>query len=177
VATLAASVSSCVGQNETETFTCMSASVFTGEYPQGGAPAGASVSEYMARRCGTLDCHGSVARPLRLYGQYGLREPTEDNVSGVGKTTPLELSDNYEAVCGLQPEQMTAAVADHGASADQLVLIEKARGEEAHKGGQVTHQGGQGTLPSPGDDCIAGWLRGDPPAMVAAACQAAIDGL
>ena len=54
VATLAASVSSCVGQNETETFTCMSASVFTGEYPQGGAPAGASVSEYMARRCGSL---------------------------------------------------------------------------------------------------------------------------
>ena len=150
---------------------CPSESVFTGLWPDGGAPAGAAVSEYMTRRCGTLDCHGTVTQPMRLYGRLGLRDPAELNVSGGKATTPLELTDSYVAVCSIQPEQTNAAVLDDGASGELLLIVEKARGIEAHKGGQVVTEG------SPGDNCIAGWLREDDPAMVAAACQTAIDGL
>ncbi len=150
---------------------CPSEPVFTGLWPDGGAPAGASVSEYMDRRCGTLDCHGSAERPLRLYGRLGLREPTQLNVSGGAATTPLEATDNYAAACNIQPEQTAAVVADDGASGELLLIVEKARGIEAHKGGQIVTEG------SPGDNCIAGWAREDDPAMVAAACQTAINGL
>lgn len=168
---LGLSVASCVGDGGTETFACPSKSVFTGVWPDGGAPAGASVSEYMARRCGTLDCHGTELRSMRLYGQYGLRDPGESNVSGGKVTTPAELTANYGSVCTVEPEKTSAAVDDEGQSAERLLVVRKARGEEAHKGGAVVKQG------SPGDNCIAGWLRGDPPAEVAAACQAAINGL
>jgi len=36
------------------------------------------VSEVVERRCGTLDCHGQPARPLRIYGNAGLRRPEPD---------------------------------------------------------------------------------------------------
>jgi len=149
---------------------CPSESVFTGIWPDGGPP-GAAVSEYMTRRCGTLDCHGTETRPMRLYGRLGLRDPLETNVSGGKATTPLELTDSYAAVCNVEPEATQAAVEDQGASGELLLIVQKARGIEAHKGGQVVTQG------SPGDNCIAGWLREDDSATVAAACQAAINGL
>lgn len=165
-----AAVMSCVGESGTETFSCPNQHVFTGDWPDGG-PAGASVSEYMSRRCGTLDCHGSELRSLRLYGQFGLRHPDESNVAGGKKTTLAELKANYAATCAIEPEKTSDAVDDQGQSAELLLIVQKARGIEAHKGGAVVKQG------SKGDNCIAGWLRGDPPAMVADACQAAIDGL
>jgi hypothetical protein len=36
------------------------------------------VSEVYERRCGTLDCHGQPSRPLRIYGNSGLRRPEPD---------------------------------------------------------------------------------------------------
>ncbi len=108
---------------------------------------------------------------MRLYGQYGLREPAESNVSGGAATTLAELKANYGAVCSVEPEKTSAAVDDNGQSAELLLVVQKARGNEAHKGGAVVKQG------SAGDNCIAGGLRGDDPAMVASACQTAINGL
>ena len=32
-----------------------------------------SVSPVLEQRCGSLDCHGNIARPLRIYGARGLR--------------------------------------------------------------------------------------------------------
>jgi hypothetical protein len=171
---MGAALSSCVGQGTTACIgpcSCPSEDVFALLPPEGGtAPAGASVSEYMERRCGTLDCHGSVARPMRLYGQFGLREPSGADISGGKATTLLELQDNYSAVCSLQPEETQQAV-EVPPSAESLIVVQKARGNEAHKDGQIF------TLGSPGDNCLTGWLRGDEPATVAAACQQAIDGL
>jgi hypothetical protein len=150
---------------------CPSEAVFTLESEDGGpTPAGASVSEYMARRCGTLDCHGAAGRPMRLYGRFGLRDPAANDFSGGKATTPAELVYNYTAVCSIQPEQ-TQAVTDGTGDPESLLILQKARGIEAHKGGAVVAIG------SPGDNCIYGWLRGDPSATVAASCQAAIDGL
>ena len=31
------------------------------------------VNDLLANRCGTLDCHGQVGRPLRIYSRTGLR--------------------------------------------------------------------------------------------------------
>jgi hypothetical protein len=33
----------------------------------------ATVAPVLEQRCGSLDCHGNIARPLRIYGQNGLR--------------------------------------------------------------------------------------------------------
>ncbi len=174
-ALLAAALSSCVGAGGTACdgpCSCPSEATFSNLAPDGGtAPPGASVSEYMARRCGTLDCHGSVARPMRLYGGYGLRDPAGTDVSGGKATTPAEMALNYAAVCTIEPEATEAVVEDDGQSADQLLVVEKALGVEAHKGGQIFTQG------SPGYNCLAGWLKGNLQATVAAACQTAIDGL
>ena len=42
-----------------------------------------SVSALLEQRCGTLDCHGDVARPFKLYGRIGLRAPIFDPDSGI----------------------------------------------------------------------------------------------
>jgi hypothetical protein len=166
--------SSCVGNGGSACdgpCQCPSEPVFTLEAADGGAPPpGASVSAYMERRCGTLDCHGAPERPMRIYGRFGLRDPSAPNVSGGAATTPTELADNYAAICTVQPEA-TQAVVDGTGDPSLLYVVQKARGNESHKGGQIV------TVGSPGDDCILGWLRGDPPATVAAACQAAVNGL
>lgn len=130
-----------------------------------------SVSPYMERRCGTLDCHGGVARPMRLYGVLGLRHPDESNVSGLNATTQAELDANYAVVCNLEPEKMNESVANLGNSAEDLIIIRKARGVEKHKGGKVVNETDHADL------CLLGWLRGDKAATVAADCQAAVDQL
>ena len=168
---IGAALSACVGTNADQTFLCPSETVFIGLAADGGKLPGAAVSEYMDRRCGTLDCHGSEARPMRLYGRLGLRAPEQNNRSGGAPTTLLELKANYGAVCSIEPEKTDKAVMDMGASAEKLLVVLKARGTEAHKGGIVVMAG------SNGDECITGWLKGDPPATVAAACKIALDNL
>jgi hypothetical protein len=166
--------SSCVGNGGSACdgpCACPSEPIFTLEAADGGAvPAGASVSAYMERRCGTLDCHGAPERPMRIYGRFGLRDPSAPNYSGGAATTATELADNYAAVCTIQPEATNDVVEGIG-DPSLLYVVQKARGNEAHKGGQIV------TVGSPGDNCILGWLRGDPPATVAAACQTAVNGL
>lgn len=174
MAILAAAASSCVGEGGDACdgdCLCPSRSVFTLEAADGGTvPAGASVSAFMERRCGTLDCHGSDYRPMRLYGRFGLRDPAGTDISGGKATTPRELADNYAAVCTVQPEA-TQAVVEGSGDPEALLILRKARGVEAHKGGQVVVPG------SASDKCILGWLRGDDPALVAQNCQTALNGL
>ncbi len=129
------------------------------------------VSNVLERRCGTLDCHGEYARPLRIYGQNGLRLATgdeirdteqareNDTVSGGKGTTDEEVELNWRSVCGLEPER-TAQVVTGQLSPDELMLLRKPlqlEGNlEKHKGGQLFLSGG------PGDVCISCWLRGFP---------------
>jgi len=130
------------------------------------------VSPVMEKRCGTLDCHGSAFRPMRLYGETGLRHPAENNRSGGAITTPVELQANYLSICSIEPEKMDeVAVNPGGQSASRLLMVRKARGQEGHKGGQVFH---------PFDDadlCVVGWLRGDAEVSVAEGCGKALDRL
>ena len=55
----------------------------------------------MERRCGMLDCHGNDKRPMRLFGELGLRilDPMDLNYTGGDATTALEVDANYNSVC------------------------------------------------------------------------------
>lgn len=125
------------------------------------------VSPVLEQRCGTLDCHGNTARPMRIYGNVGLRAPDEAHANdpnyypgGKTATTDNELMQNYRAVCALEPELMDAVVKqtvdeDTGlpTSPDVLTFVRKPRLSERHKGGRVWDQG------KPGDRCITAWLN------------------
>lgn len=158
---------SCVGEGEFESVPCPNKDVFT-----------KNVSPYLERRCGTLDCHGQPTRSLRLYGQLGLRLPPDPtnpapvkNVSGGAATTQEELDANFGSVCNLDPEAMQDVVEKLGSPADKLLLVQKARGLERHKGGKVVN------LQDEGDRCILDWLKFRDDATVGASCAAAVERL
>lgn len=123
-----------------------------------------AVSAVLERRCGMLDCHGDVSRPLRLYGQQGLRRPEPPGTKGINfkeyftggqqATTDAEVDDNYTAACGLEPELMDEAVRQQ-AKPDDLTLVRKPRLQEKHKGGRIWAAGS--TL---GDLCVVSWIQG-----------------
>jgi hypothetical protein len=123
------------------------------------------VSNVLEQRCGTLDCHGAMARPFRIYGQPGLRryEPEgSENVEdysqyysgGLQATTGAELRDNYRSLCGLEPELLEQVFAKK-ADPQVLTLVRKARLLEKHKGGLLWNKG------EPGDVCLTNWLTGN----------------
>lgn len=115
----------------------------------------AGVSRVLERRCGTLDCHGQVGRPMRIYGQLGLRfvDDAGDYPGDGTATTETEYTANYQAVIGLQPEIMSRVV-QFQLPPEALMLLRKPLQLERHKGGAVFVEG---------DDtynCITSWLGG-----------------
>lgn len=124
-----------------------------------------NVSSVLERRCGTLDCHGSTYRPLRIYGQYALRRPEAPDSTNLAPgqyasyypggipTTTKEMEDNGRSICGLEPEK-TAMVLAHEAEPDTLTIVRKARLQEKHKGGIIWAEGEYG------DQCLLNWLNG-----------------
>ena len=113
------------------------------------------VSRVMEARCGTLDCHGQMSRPLRIFGQQGLRLPMKPEpgyvTAGTVGTTPAELLENYASMIGLEPEK-TEKVVDGQAPPDSLTLVRKPRLTEKHKGGKIWSEN------DPGDACLVKWL-------------------
>jgi hypothetical protein len=121
------------------------------------------IADAMQPHCGTLDCHGEAGRNMRLFGARGLRLEAGANPLD-GDTTPAEYDATFWSVVGLEPEAMTAVLADKGADPERLSLIRKARGHERHKGG---------TLMTAGDvldQCLISWLAG---AVAEAPCRTA----
>lgn len=117
------------------------------------------VSAFMERRCGALDCHGQVGRPLRIYSQYGLRKQSLDGGRDKGETTEEERIANYKAVVGLEPEDIAFAVSQEGRFVD-FQLLKKPLGIE---NGGVRHKGGPVLVASdkdPGWQCLLGWIAG-----------------
>lgn len=116
------------------------------------------VSAVMERRCGTLDCHGAPGRPLRIYGQPGLRKPVEERdpdyyPGGLAPTTEDELLDNYRSMVGLEPEIMVRVIKEED-EPESLTLVRKPRLLEKHKGGLVWNKGDDG------DTCLLNWITG-----------------
>jgi hypothetical protein len=114
------------------------------------------VALMLIQACGTLDCHGTVARNLRLYGNTGLRYSPSDVPTALTPTTDDEVAQDYASVVGLEPEIMSAVVASGGANPERLTLVRKARGSESHKGGAVIVH----VPPDPRDICMTTWLAG-----------------
>jgi hypothetical protein len=118
------------------------------------------LGDTLENHCGSLDCHGSIARNLRVYGANGLRlDPndisgSENNPGASAQTTQAEYDATYRAVTMLEPELMAQVLADHGADPQRLTMVRKARGTEHHKGGSPMPEG------SPGDRCLVSWLSG-----------------
>jgi hypothetical protein len=65
---------SCLGSLSTDVFVS-ACRPFNPQNPDDSFPL---VSEVLEKSCGSLDCHGALARPLRLYGSTGLRRPEPD---------------------------------------------------------------------------------------------------
>ena len=135
------------------------------------------VSPVVEKRCGTLDCHGDPARPLKIYSYYGLRNISEDEfndpslievndtVPGGKITTEEERALNRRSLCGVEPEKMNQLAAGE-ITPDELLIIRKPLGVERHKGGELFIKGGAGY------DCLASWLRGD---VRASDCDLAVE--
>ncbi len=114
----------------------------------------AGVSRVLEKRCGTLDCHGQIGRPLRIYGEFGLRFVDDaGDQPGVGATTPTEYEANYQSVIGLQPEIMTLVV-EQQLPPESLMLQREPLQLERHKGGAVFVEGDDAY------NCLTTWLGG-----------------
>lgn len=109
-------------------------------------------------RCGALDCHGHVGRPLRIYSQNGLRlAVTNDGPRATGRTTDAEIAENYLSVIGLEPELLAKAFATGDYDNVQLLLKPLGSGKGIrHKGGTLF----QATQTDPGWQCLIGWVLG-----------------
>jgi hypothetical protein len=174
--------------------------------PSGDFPP---VNTFLVHRCGTLDCHGQPGRNLRIWGCEGMRLDAgmipvcNRTVPGGGRTTVQEHEATYRSLVGLEPQVMSEVYAgcngqlvEAGVAAyppasschpELLTFVQKARGAEAHKGGQLictnppcppavpnpayALQTSNGTvMTDPQDVCIVSWLEG---ATNTAACQQA----
>lgn len=117
-----------------------------------------AVSPFMEKRCGALDCHGQIGRPLRLYSQFGLRMKAGPNgTRDTSPTTDAELTENYFAVIGIEPEDISDSLLSQGAYNDFLLLkkpLSIEGGGVRHKGGPVLRGGDTGF------DCLYSWISG-----------------
>lgn len=114
----------------------------------------ASVSMVIEKRCGSLDCHGTNGRNLRIYSMRGLRMPNDAGiVVGNGDTTAAEQIANYQSLLDLEPEETSAVL--RGGDPNTLLIVKKPLAIESHKGGQVIRRGDDA------ERCIVSWLRED----------------
>lgn len=114
-----------------------------------------SVDPYLTRRCGSLDCHGQSGRAFRLYSREGLRMRTIQDgglISGKQATQPEEQRANFQALVGLEPEEMSRLMARQGENPNQLLLLRKPLKLERHKGGPAMAED------DPGYRCVIAWL-------------------
>jgi len=123
------------------------------------------VHAFLDHRCGSLDCHGTRYRNLRMWGHDGMRLAFGD-VPGASPSTTAEVDATYASIVELEPEVMAAVVADQGAAPERLTFVRKARGTEKHAGGAIITPG------DVRDTCIVSLLAVQTDAT---ACYAAVE--
>lgn len=126
------------------------------------------VAPVLSRRCGSIDCHGSIFRNLRVYGYGGLRLGADASPDFPTKLTREEVTATYESVIALEPEIMREVVMSGGKGMERLTFLRKGRGDEEHKGHRRVSEG------ESADTCITSWLSGavDKDACAAGGCFA-----
>ncbi|MBX3188803.1 MAG: hypothetical protein KF819_17425 [Labilithrix sp.] len=118
------------------------------------------VNGMMERKCGGLDCHGQVGRPLRIYSANGLRlTRNPDSPRPTTATTDAEKIANYYSVVGLEPEILGyARVEGVNAHFPVMQLLKKPldiSGQGVrHKGGPVLRQTDKAF------NCLVTWIEG-----------------
>lgn len=150
----AASTTSCASSPDTDRVTVVIQPDYTA-YKE-------NVDTYLNRRCGTLDCHGQPGRAYRMYGREGFRLYTVLDgglVSGVQPTTEEEKLANFQAIVGLEPEEMSRTMAlandpdrQEAEGLKRLLFIRKPLRLERHKGGPAMAED------DPGYRCVRAWL-------------------
>lgn len=121
------------------------------------------VAPVLSKRCGSIDCHGSTFRNMRVYGYGGLRLGAPDAAPDFpARITPEEASATYESVIALEPEIMREVVQSGGAGVERLTFVRKGRGDEEHKGHRRITPGDSS------DQCITSWLANN---VDIAACE------
>lgn len=111
------------------------------------------VASVLQSNCGTLDCHGSPARNLRVYSAYGMRA-TGDCVPGDPDTTEADVDETYRSLIGVDPEGLARLARESHSNASGWIVTSKARGLERHAGGSRLPAGGHG------DRCLVSWILG-----------------
>lgn len=114
------------------------------------------VEPVLARRCGTIDCHGSRYRNFRIYGYGGLRLDPSQRPDEPDASTTSEADATYDALVSLEPELTRNVALARGQGADDLTFVRKGRGAEAHEGGALIVRGDDADL------CVIGWLSSAP---------------
>lgn len=134
-----------------------------------GAPDRATftpVARVLVQRCGSIDCHGSYYRNMRLFGFGSQRLDPTSLPDSPPDITPAEVDADFDTVVGLEPSIMREVLASGGRNASRLTFIRKARGQEAHKGGQRIVPGDSA------DACVLSWLASE---VDAESCNAALE--
>lgn len=132
-----------------------------------GSFRAAGVSKVFEKRCGSLDCHGSAARNMRIYSSQGLRLPNDAGLApGAGDTTLDEVTANYQSILTLEPEETNNVIL--GGDPYKLLVVKKPLEIEKHKGGPTIRRGDDA------ERCIVSWLEEDSTKPVdKAACERA----
>lgn len=145
--TFCASMTACSGPPKGELERKVSTRAAPGSFRING------VSTVFERRCGTLDCHGSTSRNMRIYSQRGLRLPNDAGVTTASgsPTTIDETTANYQSILSLEPEQTNKVVA--GGDPYTLLIVKKPLELEKHKGGPAIRKGDDS------ERCIVSWLK------------------
>jgi hypothetical protein len=145
---VAASIIACSGPQKGELERKVSTRAAPGSFRTAG------VTTVFERRCGSLDCHGSIARNMRIYSKSGLRLPNEAGLTpGNGETTLDEITANYQSILTLEPELSNAVI--DGADPYTLQIVKKPLELEKHKGGPAIRKGDDA------ERCIVSWLKED----------------
>ncbi len=116
------------------------------------------VQTYLGYRCGSLDCHGDMGRPLRLFALRGLR--ANDGLRDFGLSVD-EVGHNLLSIAAFD-------TLDEAAAQNQLLLkgLATSAGGMAHVGGDVWD-----STDAPGYQCLLTWLSGEADSETArAAC-------